>query len=365
MKAWLVLEDGTVYQGDALGATGIKSGEVVFTTGMTGYQETLTDPTFVGQIVVMTYPLIGNCGTNADDMEAGKPFLHGLVVREASRWPSNWRSQEDLNSMLTRCGVIGIEGIDTRSLTRKLRSQGTLKGVICSPPEGSKNVPTTAELTAMARQCPHVDRASLIKQVTTAQPYQIGCGSVRVTVIDYGVKQSILKCLVDKGCLVTVVPATASVQEILATEPHGILLSNGPGDPRDAGFAADTVKKLIGLKPLFGICLGHQLLSLALGADVFKLKFGHRGGNHPVKDLRTGRVLITSQNHGYAVDAQSIDPRAAYVTHVSLNDGTVEGLRHRSLPIASIQYHPEASPGPHDTRFIFDEFMAAIVQSAS
>ena len=233
---------------------------------MTGYQETLTDPTFVGQIVVMTYPLIGNCGTNADDMEAGKPFLHGLVVREASRWPSNWRSQEDLNSMLTRCGVIGIEGIDTRSLTRKLRSQGTLKGVICSPPEGSKNVPTTAELTAMARQCPHVDRASLIKQVTTAQPYQIGCGSVRVTVIDYGVKQSILKCLVDKGCLVTVVPATASVQEILATEPRHSSVQRRR--PRDAGFAADTVKKLIGLKPLWHLS-GAPAAELGFGSGCF------------------------------------------------------------------------------------------------
>lgn len=365
MKAYLVLEDGTVYQGDALGSTGIISGEVVFTTSMTGYQETLTDPTFIGQIVVMTYPLIGNCGTNDDDMEAGKPFLHGLVVREASRWPSNWRSQEDLKGMLTRYGVIGIEGIDTRSLTRKLRSQGTMKGVICSLPEGAKDVPTTAELAEIARECPHVNRSRLINQVTTAQPYQIGSGNVRVTVIDYGVKRSILKCLVDKGCLVTVMPATASVQEILATEPHGILLSNGPGDPRDAGFAADVVKELIGVKPLFGICLGHQLLSLALGAKVYKLKFGHRGGNHPVKDLRTGKVFITSQNHGYAVDAQSIDSRTAYVTHISLNDGTVEGLRHRSLPITSIQYHPEASPGPHDTRFIFDEFMADIAQSAS
>lgn len=365
MKAYLVLEDGTAYEGNAVGATGIISGEVVFTTGMTGYQETVTDPTFVGQIVIMTYPLIGNCGTNEEDMEAVKPVLHGLVVKEVSKCPSNWRNQEDLHQMLSRYGVIGIEGIDTRSLTRRLRSKGTMKGVICSLPDRALDASTVTDLVEVARQCPHVDKTKLISQVTTQEPYQVGGDGHRITVIDYGVKRSVLRCLLDRGCRVTVMPATASPQRILETQPDAILLSNGPGDPRDAGYAVETIRELIGVKPLLGICIGHQLLCLALGANVFKLKFGHRGGNHPVKDLTTGRVLITSQNHGYAIDEETIDPSVAYVTHVSLNDGTVEGIRHRSLPIASIQYHPEASPGPHDTQFIFDEFVADIVRSAS
>jgi len=365
MRAYLVLEDGTVYEGDAVGATGIISGEVVFTTGMTGYQETLTDPSFAGQIVIMTYPLIGNCGTNEEDMEAIKPALHGLVVKEANKCPSNWRSREDLNQMLSRYGVIGIEGVDTRSLTRKLRSKGTMNGVIFSQPDHTLDSSAIDEFAEMARQCPHVDKTKLIFKVTTTKPYRIDGDGYRITVIDYGVKKSLLKCLTDRNCCVTVLPATASAQQVLETEPDGIVLSNGPGDPRHARYAIATIRELIGTRPMLGICMGHQILCLALGAEVFKLKFGHRGGNHPVKELATGKVFITSQNHGYAVDEKTLDPRVAYVTHVSLNDGTVEGVRHCSLPIFSVQYHPEASPGPHDTQFLFDSFLGEVARFRS
>lgn len=342
MKAYLVLEDGTVYEGSALGATGSIAGEVVFTTGMTGYQETLTDPSYAGQIVTMTYPLIGNCGANDEDMESPKPYLNGLVVKEACTSPSNWRRQETLHEMLRRFEVIGIEGVDTRSLTRKLRSTGTMKGMICSS-EGRISAPALAEMT---EQCLQVDRSNLIRQVTTPEPYRIDGDGCRVTVIDYGVKRSILKALSSRRCSVTVMPATSSPQQILETEPDGVVLSNGPGDPRDAIYAVDTVKALLGQKPMIGICIGHQFLCMALGAKVLKLKFGHRGGNHPVKELSTGKVYITTQNHGYTVDSETIDAREAEVTHVSLNDGTVEGIKHRWLPVSSIQFHPEASPGP-------------------
>lgn len=353
MKAYLVLEDGTVYEGSALGVSGSMSGEVVFTTGMTGYQETLTDPSYAGQIVTMTYPLIGNCGANDEDMESPRPFLHGFVVKEACASPSNWRQQETLQEMLQRFGVIGIEGVDTRSLTRKLRSQGTMKGMICS---GEESI-SASELAEMAEQCQQVDRSNLIRQVTTREPYRIDGDGYRVTVIDYGVKRTIISALSSRGCSVTVMPATSSAQQILETEPDGVLLSNGPGDPRDAMYAMDTVKELLGHKPMMGICIGHQFLSMALGAKVLKLKFGHRGGNHPVKELSTGRVHITTQNHGYAVDGDTIDTRVTEVTHISLNDGTVEGIRHRWLPAWSIQFHPEASPGPRDTWSLFDGFV--------
>jgi carbamoyl-phosphate synthase small subunit len=362
VKAYLVLADGTVYEGSAFGESGVISGEVVFNTGMVGYLETLTDPSYKGQIVVMTYPLIGNCGVNVEDLESARPALHGVVVREACRHPSNFRSEGDINQFLLRYGVIGIEGIDTRSLTRRLRTRGTMNGVICSGERLDIDAAATSELVQLARECPHADKVNFVRDVTTREPYHIDGYGYRVTVIDYGVRRSLLKSLGQRGCSITVMPATSTVEQIIETEPDGIVLSNGPGDPRNVDYATPTIRELLGHRPMLGICLGHQILCRALGAEVFKLRYGHRGGNHPVKELSTGRVCITSQNHGYVIDRDTIDDSVVEVTHVSLNDGTVEGIRHRFLPAVSVQYHPESSPGPRDSWYVLDRFIDEIAR---
>ncbi|MHB1418818.1 MAG: glutamine-hydrolyzing carbamoyl-phosphate synthase small subunit [Bacillota bacterium] len=352
MLSVLVLEDGTVFQGQAFGYPGKTSGEVVFNTGMTGYQEVLTDPSYTGQIVTMTYPLIGNYGINEEDEESRGPKVRGLVVREFCSYPSNWRSTETLEDYLKRYRIPGIFGIDTRALTRKIRSHGTMRGVISSREEDVHN-PEQLILEAASLT---VNGPELVRAVTTPEAYHIPGEGLRVAVLDFGIKQNILRVLRGIGCDLTVFPSRATVSEVLAVDPDGIFLSNGPGDPKDVPEAIETIKALVGKKPIFGICLGHQILGLAMGADTYKLKFGHRGSNHPVKDLASQRVYITSQNHGYAIKAETL-PESLAVTHVNLNDGTVEGMTHRELPIYSVQYHPEAAPGPEDSRYLFDRFM--------
>jgi carbamoyl-phosphate synthase small subunit len=366
--AKLALEDGTVYTGRAFGAAGETTGEVVFNTSMTGYQEVLTDPSYTGQIVTMTYPLIGNYGTTSEDEESAKPQVAGFIVRERSRMPSNFRSQGDLDSYLKRFGIIGIEGIDTRALVRRLRVRGAMMGVL------STNNLDDVSLVNKARKLPGMEGSDLVKEVVPKKGYEwekAGLAplaqlmlpahkqSCHVVALDYGMKWNIPRCLVQAGCKVTVLPGTASADEVLAQKPDGIFLSNGPGDPAAVGYAIDTVKKLLGKKPIFGICLGHQLLGLALGGKTFKLKFGHRGANQPVLNQRTGQVEITTQNHGFAVDIPSL-PRDVELTHINLNDRTLEGMRHTKMPIFSVQYHPEASAGPHDSSYLFEEFRKLI-----
>lgn len=354
----LVLEDGTVYEGEAFGALGRSFGEVVFNTGMTGYQEVLTDPSYAGQIVNMTYPLIGNYGVNPDDNQSRRPWVRGFVVREACAEPSNWRSQEALPEFLARHGIIGLAGVDTRALTRRLRTYGTMRGLLSTLPEDVAN-PQALVQEVRERQ---LDGPSLVPTVTTPAPYRLPGTGPRVVVVDLGIKLNILRQLTAYDLDLVVVPNRASAAEILALEPRGVVLSNGPGDPKDVPETIATVRELIPRLPIFGICLGHQILGLALGGDTYKLKFGHRGSNHPVKDLLTGRVYITSQNHGYALAAESLPP-AVEVTHRNLNDGTVEGIRHRELPLYSVQYHPEASPGPEENRYLFEEFVRLVKAS--
>jgi carbamoyl-phosphate synthase small subunit len=361
--AKLALEDGTVYTGRAFGAAGEKTGEVVFNTSLTGYQEVLTDPSYKGQIVTMTYPLIGNYGVTPDDQESAGVQVEGFIVRELTRIPSNFRSQSDLDGYLKAHNVVGIEGIDTRALVRRLRVRGAMTGVL------STTDLDDASLVAKARSAPGMVGRDLVKEVVPAKPFtwDQGFGQFadhvlparkperHVVAVDYGMKWNILRCLTQVGCKVTVVPGTATADQILSHNPDGIFLSNGPGDPAALGYAIDAVKGVIGKKPIFGICLGHQLLGQALGGKTFKLKFGHRGANQPVRNERTGRVEITTQNHGFAVDPKSL-PADVELTHINLNDGTLEGLRHKRLPLFCVQYHPEAAAGPHDSSYLFEEF---------
>ena len=354
MKALLALEDGTVYHGQAFAGAGEVSGEVVFNTSMTGYQEILTDPSYKGQIVTMTYPLIGNYGVNPEDVESTRVQAEGFIVREYEPIPSNWRSLESLADYLSRQGVIGIEGVDTRGLTRHIRLAGAMKGVISTEDLDS------ASLVDKARASPGLIGRDLAKDVTCREPYQWPREQecrFRVVALDCGLKLNMARSLARRGCEVTVVPAHTGPEEIKAINPDGILLSNGPGDPEPITYAVETIKRLIPDYPIFGICLGHQLLGLAFGGKTFKLKFGHRGANHPVKYLPTGKVEITAQNHGFCVDIDSIKDPDIEITHINLNDQTLEGMRHRKLPVLSVQYHPEASPGPHDASYLFDKFI--------
>ncbi len=348
MQGMVVLEDGTVFKGEALGAQGLVSGEVVFTTSMTGYQEVLTDPSYCGQIVTMTYPLIGNYGSNHSYSQSVSPWVKGFLVHEACDFPSHGKNLGPVGDYLTENNVVGLQGVDTRALTRHLRERGTMRGAIAAGP-GSED-----ELLAAAIG---VDMGGLVRQVTTPRPYRIFGNGPKVAVLDFGVKTGILKELAALDLDIVVLPATCPADIVLDMEPDGVLLSNGPGDPTDATYAIETTKRLVGQVPIFGICLGHQILALALGARTYKLKYGHRGGNHPVKDLEHGRTYITSQNHGYAIDWDSLKGTGLVVTHVNQNDGTIEGVRNDSLKVFSVQYHPEGCPGPEDSRQLFQQFV--------
>lgn len=352
MKAILALEDGLVFEGESFGAEGERAGEVVFNTSIQGYQEILTDPSYKGQIVTMTYPLIGNYGINHEDIESLRPFVEGFVVRENSRLVSNFRAEESLSNYLNRYGIVGIEGIDTRALTLHLRNYGAKNGIISTADLNPKS------LIEKAKSAPHMVGLDLAKDVTCKEPYEWASeGNKLVVVMDFGVKFNILRKLAQEGCKVKVVPAFTKAEDILGMKPDGVLLSNGPGDPDAVKYAIAEIKKLIGKLPIFGICLGHQLLGLAFGGKTYKLKFGHHGGNQPVMDLKTRKVDITSQNHGFAVDIDSIPDKDVALTHINLNDQTVEGMEHKNLPIFSVQYHPEHSPGPKDAAYLFKRFV--------
>ncbi len=369
-KAVLALADGTIFEGYSFGAEGEVEGEVVFNTSMTGYEEILTDPSYKGQIVVMTYPHIGNYGTNHEDVESGRPWVEGFVVRDISPYPDNWRSEEGLDAYLKRNGVVGIYGIDTRALTRHLREKGSIEGII------STDDVEHISVMEKARKVPSLVGLDLVKEVSCREPYKwedglwmMGKGYHRMTdnnseryriiAYDYGIKYNILRNLINVGCEVKVVPATLPASEVLDMKPDGVFLSNGPGDPEGVPYAVENVRGLIGRVPVFGICLGHQIIALALEGRTFKLKFGHHGANHPVKDLETGRVEITVQNHCFAVDIESLKD-SVLLTHINLNDRTVEGIRHREYPVFSVQYHPEASPGPRDSSYLFKRFVELI-----
>lgn len=353
---FLVLEDGSVHEGYSFGAEAPAYGEVVFNTSMTGYQEMLTDPSYAGQIVVPTYPMIGNYGINSEDFESNRIQVAGFVVREECHLPSHWHSFSTLHQYLLAGGIPGVAGVDTRALTRRLRSVGVMMGMIAL--EG-----TPEEALERLKKLPRYDDIDFVKQVTTRsvyrwEPFCAGSPATHIVAVDCGLKLSILRYLTKLGCACTVVPSTTSAEDILALKPDGIVLSPGPGDPALA-YLESTLKGLIGRKPIMGICLGHQLLGRAFGAKTFKLKFGHRGANHPVRDLKTGRVYITAQNHGFAVDGDNLKD-GLEVSHVSLNDGTVEGLRHREFPLFSVQYHSEASPGPKDNVYLFERFLEMV-----
>ncbi len=364
MKAVLALADGQVYVGRSFGSEGEAVGEVVFNTSMTGYQEILTDPSYEGQMVAMTYPEIGNVGVNPEDVESRKPFVKGFIVKEYSPVPSNWRATQSLHQYMKDHGIVGIQGIDTRSLVRHLRDRGAQEGIISTVQQSHE------EIIAKAERSPGLLGRDLVKEVTCQETYgwnegkwELGKGyqpkgqsDYSVVAYDYGIKFNILRGLVESGCDVKVVPAWTPAEDVLAENPDGIFLSNGPGDPDAVPYGKEIVQRLVDKKPIFGICLGHQILGLALGGKTYKLKFGHHGGNQPVMDLTTKKVEITTQNHGFAVDADSLKG-SVVVTHLNLNDRTVEGLAHRELPIFSVQYHPESSPGPHDAHYLFRRFV--------
>jgi carbamoyl-phosphate synthase small subunit len=379
-KAVLALEDGKIFEGWSFGAPGEHVGEVVFNTSMTGYQEVLTDPSYKGQIVTMTYPLIGNTGVNEEDLESLHPHVEGFVVKENSAFPSNWRSQGSLSEYLRRCGIVGIEGVDTRALTKHLRTAGAMRGIL------STRDLAPSSLIEKARRSPRMEGSDWVKAVTCEEPYEWGGAGAgrqmargtglglwewgrgqaippaveekyRVAAMDFGMKHNIIRHLASRGCRVLVAPAQTRAEEILALKPDGIFLSNGPGDPAALPYIVETVRALLGKRPIFGICLGHQLLGLAMGGKTYKLKFGHRGANQPVKNLINGKVEITVQNHGFCVDLDTLPPGEVEITHVNLNDRSLEGMRHRRMPVFSVQYHPEASAGPHDAAYLFDEFI--------
>lgn len=370
MEAILALEDGRIFRGKGYGAPAERSGEVVFNTALTGYQEIFTDPSYAGQIVVLTNPQIGNYGTTPDDEESTKPYIEGLVTREFSPISSNWRSTQVADEYLERYGVPVIDDIDTRALVRHLRSKGVLRGVISTMPNVNEE-----ELVAKARAIKKMDGTDLASVVSTKETYEFSSESPRnetgdkllpaadkdavepmhVVAYDFGVKQNILRMLARENCRVTVVPATTPASEVLALNPDGIFFSNGPGDPEPLEYAQKNIRELKGKKPMFGICLGHQLFGIALGGKTYKLKFGHHGANHPIKNLETGKVEITSQNHNYNVDPASL-PADVIPTHTNLNDHTLAGLKHATDPMFSVQYHPEASPGPHDSHYLFKQF---------
>lgn len=366
MKAILALADGKVFEGKSFGATGEISGEVVFNTSMTGYQEILTDPSYCGEIVTMTYPQIGNYGINPEDVESRQPFLSAFVVKEACTFPSNFRSEMTLDAYLKENNIVGIEGIDTRALVRHIRTVGAQVGVVSTVDTDPQS------LIEKARKAPGLVGRDLVQEVTCSEPYHWSQGvwtlgegyadlsneklPYKVVAYDFGIKQNILRNLVSSGCDVTVVPADTPAEEVLKMNPDGVFLSNGPGDPEPITYAQENIRQLLGKVPLFGICLGHQLLSIALGGRTYKLKFGHRGGNQPVLDHQRQQVEITSQNHGFAVEEASLVDKVK-VTHINLNDNTVEGIQHTELPAFSVQYHPEASPGPHDARYLFSRFI--------
>lgn len=370
MKALLALEDGTIFKGRSFTGHCEAAGEVVFNTSMSGYQEILTDPSYCGQMVTMTYPLIGNYGTNDQDVESDRIQVKALLVKEYQRMPSNWRSQRSLADYLKASAIPGIEGLDTRALTRHIRLQGAMKAALSTQDLDPDS------MVEKARQSPDMEGRDLVKEVTCREPmlWQNGHpvpldsgldqfqwpdkpGAFRVVAIDFGVKYNILRSLEQRGCTILQVPADVDSAVIDRLEPHGLFLSNGPGDPAAVTYAVETIRKQIGRRPVFGICLGHQLTGLALGGKTFKLKFGHRGGNQPVKDLTTGKVEITSQNHGFCVDMESLKDPDIELSHINLNDNTLEGLIHKTIPLFTVQYHPEASPGPHDADYLFDRYI--------
>jgi len=351
MNAVLALEDGKIYKGKSFGAAGERYGEVVFNTSMAGYQEILTDPSYKGQIVTMTYPLIGNYGINDEDVESYKPFVEGFVVKEYSKIASNWRATKSLGEYLKENNIIGIEGVDTRSLTLHIREAGAMKSAL-STVDMDEN-----SLVNKAKSSPRLEGRDLVKEVITQKGYEWNNkGKFKVIALDCGIKYNMLRELAKNDCKVTVLPATASSKEILDHKPHGVLLSNGPGDPAALPYIVKTVEELIGKVPIFGICLGHQMLGQAFGGKTYKLKFGHHGGNQPVKDLKTGKVAITVQNHGFCVDIDTLNKKDIEITHINLNDKTLEGMRHKKLPIFSVQFHPECAPGPHDAAYLFGIF---------
>ncbi|MBB6097815.1 carbamoyl-phosphate synthase small subunit [Deinobacterium chartae] len=368
-RAILALEDGTVYRGYAFGHRGETVGEVVFNTSMTGYQEIMTDPSYNGQIVCMTYPHIGNYGVAIYDMESNKPFVRGFIGREFAQSYSNHRAQQSLQDFMADHGIVSISGIDTRALVRRLREGGVVKGVIAhrsythpEDPYGEFSPAEEQELVRRAREHQDIDGRDMTPEVTTPLPYAYPTlrQGKRVVLLDFGIKHTIIKRLAEVGIEPIVVPAHTTPAQIMALQPHGLFLSNGPGDPAAPKYAHETAWKLLGLLPTFGICLGHQILGLAVGGRTYKMKFGHRGGNQPVKNLLTGKIEITAQNHGYAVDLDSIPDGQFVATHVNLNDNTLEGMAHVRYPVFSVQYHPEASPGPHDSRYLFDRFIEEI-----
>ncbi|MBA8770788.1 carbamoyl phosphate synthase small subunit [Staphylococcus coagulans] len=354
-KRYLVLEDGSHYTGFKLGSDRLTQGEIVFNTAMTGYQETISDPSYTGQIITFTYPLIGNYGINRDDFESLTPTLNGVVVKEACTTPSNFRAQKSIDEVLKEYDIPGLSGVDTRSITKKIRQHGVLKAAF---------VDHETEIDEMIQKLQTMTfPRTEVSTVSTKTPYVSTGFDLRVVLVDFGKKQNIVRELNARGCEVTVVPYDTSADEILKMRPDGVMLSNGPGDPEDVEVALEMINGILGKIPFFGICLGHQLFALSQGAKSFKMKFGHRGANHPVKDLKTGKIALTSQNHGYAIDAASIENTDLEITHIAINDGTVEGLKHKTLPAFSVQYHPEACPGPTDSNYLFDQFVEMMQQN--